>query len=78
MGQKVELINKVIKIISAITIGIARKEGFGASGEFAPSDRDEAVADGPPQNDYLKEQQNLFSVLNRFYVTEPNKRKFNI
>jgi hypothetical protein len=69
------LITKVIKIILAI-IGRARREGLGWVANLNQvTETKRWLMD--PQNYYLSEIQNLFSALNRFYITELNKRKFN-
>jgi hypothetical protein len=70
------LIINVIKIIPAITIGVARRKGWGrVANSHQVTETKRWMMDA--QNYYLTEQLNLISVLNRFYVTEPNKRKFN-
>lgn len=70
------LITKVIKIIPAITISVARREGLGrVANSHQVTETKRRMMD--PQNHYLNEQQNLFSAFNRFYFTEPNIRKFS-
>lgn len=70
------LIIKVIKIILAITIGVARRERLGqVANSNQVSETKRWLMD--LESYCLNEQQNLFSALNKFYVTKPNKRKFN-